>query len=198
MTDKRKTPGRILLTALLFGMTLAAVPLQAAAAEVTDNTNASVTFTAGELKLESVPVLDFGTNAISHEEEVYPAVTAAPDVQVSDLRGSGKGWDLYVSLSAFELDAGGTKTLNAASIRFTAPKVNAINGNADTAPTPTADLVLPSDDTQMPVLKAGDGAGMGVWGLHWDPASTTLTVKPGTAEQGKSTATLTWSLQSTP
>ena len=200
MTEKSNTIRKFLLAALVLCLTLTAgvFPLQAIAAETTDNTKATVTFTAGELKLESVPVLDFGTNAISHMEEVYKAVTAAPDVQISDLRGSGNGWDLYVSLSPFTLDGSSTETLNAASIRFTSPTVNGENGNAGTPPTATPDIKLTSDNTQTPVLKAGNGEGMGVWSLHWDTENTTLTVKPGTAEQGKSVATLTWSLQSTP
>lgn len=159
-------------------------------------TEASVNFTAGELKLVSTPFIDFGDQDITSEEAEYAASSVTPVTQVSDLCGSGSGWDLNVALSPFTLDEGGGATLKAATI--TNPKVEAVNGNLGTPPSAKTDVVLDSDGTETPVWNAGTQAGMGVWNLNWNAADTKLTVKPGTAQEGRSVATLTWSLQTTP
>lgn len=204
MTRVRK-PIRWLLPAvalLLFALVSTGVPVHAAEggedAATTGETEASVSFTAGKLKLDSVPVLDFGQHPISPEAQEYEAVSMAPNVQVSDLRGSGGGWDLLVSLSAFQMQEGGSATLKAASIHFTAPTVSAVNGTIGTPPSAVSDITLTSDDTETPVLTADSGEGMGLWGLGWNTSDVTLAVKPGTAQEGTSVAVLTWSLQSTP
>lgn len=177
----------------------AGVPaLAAEPGPTTGETEASVSFTAGELKLDSVPALDFGIHGISHEEQVYSAVTAGPNVQVSDLRGKGTGWDLFASLSPFAEEEGGGPTLKAASISLTDPGVTPVNGTVGNAPVAEANVTLDSDSTETPLLRAGTDAGMGVWSLGWSPESIKLTVLPGTAQEGKSVATLTWSLQATP
>lgn len=166
--------------------------------DTTGQTEASVSFTAGELKLESAPVLDFGSHPISNVEQTYAAESVSPNVQVSDLRGGGNGWELYVSLSPFALEGSGTTTLKAATIRFTSPTVSALNSTVGTPPSAAADVILTSDSTETPILTAEANEGMGVWGLVWSAANTTLTVKPGTAQEGKSVASLTWTLQNTP
>lgn len=204
MTKTKKTVQRLAVfaTLLLMAFLFTALPVYAAGEEpnpdTTGETEASVQFTAGELKLLQVPVLNFGNHPIADTEQSYQAVSAGPNTQVSDLRGSGLGWNLVVSLSSFHLEEGGGPTLQAATIQITSPKVAAVNGNVGTPPAAVAQLTLTSDGTETPVLEAGNGTGMGVWELVWTPANTTLTVKPGTAQQGKSVATLNWSLQSTP
>lgn len=183
------------MAALLF-----AVPARAASENEVDNgqTQASVTFQGGELKLNSVPVLDFGTHAISPDQQELAADSVTPVTEVSDLRGNGKGWDLNVTLSPFTLSEGGAATLQGASINVTNPKVGAANGTVGTPPAAVSEVEIASDSTETPVLKAGDKAGMGVWNLTWYAADTKLNVNPGTAQVGKSVATLNWSLQSTP
>lgn len=169
-------------------------------AAVADNgaTKASIRFTAGELKLNSVPVLDFGNQNISHTEQNYAADSIAPVIEVSDLRGNGNGWELIVSLSPFGLEGSGAATLQAASIQLSQPVVSPANGTVGTAPSAPANIVLTSDDQPVPVWKANTNEGMGVWNLQWNKADALLNVKPGTAQQGKSEASLTWSLQSAP
>jgi hypothetical protein len=179
------------------GMMMLSVPALAAVAD-NSATKASIRFTAGELKLNSVPVLDFGTQNISHLEQNYPADSVAPVIEVSDLRGSGNGWELIVSLSPFNLEGSGTATLQAASIQLTNPVVTAANGTVGTPPTAIGNVVLTSDDQPVPVWKANLHEGMGVWNLQWNPADALLNVKPGTAQEGKSEASLNWSLQSAP
>lgn len=185
----------LLLSAILFaGMPAYAVE----ASNTTGETEATVSFTAGELKLETVPMLDFGGHDISNEQQEYAATSVSPDVKVSDLRGKGTGWNLFVSLSSFKLESDSSETLKAASIQFTSPSVDALNGTVGTKPAAGENLVLTSDNTETPVWTAASGQGMGVWGLGWAKENVKLNVKPGTAEEGKSVASLTWSLQTTP
>lgn len=198
MTTAKK-PGRILVALLGVAIALSAFALPAFAETVdTGSTDASVTFTAGELKLNNVPTLDFGTQAVAATEQNYTAGTVTSVTQVSDLRGNGKGWDLHVALSPFKLDGTETETLQAASINVAGYKVSAVNGSVGTPPTATDGLSIPSDGTETPVLKAGAQAGMGVWNLEWNANDVSLNVKPGTAQKGSNVATMNWSLQSTP
>lgn len=164
----------------------------------TGSTEASISFTAGTLKLVSVPVLDFGSRKVAATEETYEATEVSLPIQVSDLRGNGGGWELMVSLSEFMLEDGVTPTLKAAAIEISRPTVRAVNGNIGTPPQTPVNLVLTSDHTETQIWTADVGEGMGVWDLVWDEADTRLRVKPGTAEEGKSVATLTWTLQTAP
>lgn len=188
---------------LVFALLFVGLPVHAAEGAPEEDgssseTEASVTFTAGELKLLAVPVLEFGSHPVSATEQQYQAVSVSPNVLVSDLRGNGGGWELMVSLSPFQLNGDGGLTLKAASIHIANPTVSAVNGNLGTPPIPIADITLTSDGTETPVLKAGTGEGMGVWALQWNAADTTLIVKPGTAQEGHSLATLNWSLHAAP
>ena len=175
-----------------------AMAAPAYAAEVDNSeTEASIVFSAGELKLNSVPVLDFGAHQISHLEENYPAISVDPVIEVSDLRGNGIGWELIVSLSPFEQETSGMPTLQAASIQVNNPAVNPANSTVGVAPT-ASEVILTSDDQSVRVWKAGMHEGMGVWHLKWNASDTILNVKTGTAQEGKSVASLNWSLQSAP
>lgn len=161
-------------------------------------TQASVTFTAGELILKSAPVLDFGSHDITGSEQRVLAASVSPAIQVSDLRGSTGGWTLMATLSPFTMIDGGQETLKAASIQISKSTVSAVDGNIGTPPAATPNLELPSDGTETPVWVAGSGEGMGVWNLNWAAADTVLVIKPGTAQKGTSVATINWSLQSAP
>ena len=169
-----------------------------AASGGSEDTDASVTFTAGDLTLNSAPTLDFGSQTISAQEQVYPAVTTGSPIQVGDLRGSGIGWDLIVALSPFTLSDDVTATLQGSSISLANPTVTPANGTIGAPPVAQPTVTLTSDSTQTPVLAAEEDTGMGVWETAWAPGDVELTVLPGTAQQGLNTATLTWSLQSAP
>lgn len=201
---KTKKIGRVALPSLLaLSIVLFAFSLPAHAAEIdgngtTGDTEASVTFTPGEIRLISAPTLDFGSNIITDEEKSYPATSMGANARVSDLRGSGEGWDLVVALSKFHLDSNDEETLQGATITIVDPNVSAINGNIGAPPSQVTELVLTSDGVETPVWNAPTGTGMGVWDLEWQAANSTLTVKPGTVQNGKSVASMTWSLQSTP
>ncbi|MDR2933177.1 MAG: WxL domain-containing protein [Oscillospiraceae bacterium] len=184
--------------ALVAAVILSGMPVNAASEIDQGQTQASITFTGGELKLNSVPVIDFGTHDISNELKEYAAESVTPVIQVGDLRGNGNGWDLVVTLSPFTLSDAGGPTLQAAAIKIANPVVSAVNGTIGAPPVAVTDVEITSDSTDTPVWKAAGGEGMGVWNLTWKADDTKLVVKPGTARQGTSTATLNWSLQSTP
>ena len=106
--DKTKQIGKkIPLFALLAVMilTMTNQPVQAAAVgdSTTGDTQAVVSFKAGDLKLQAAPALDFGQHEISAAVQVYTAESVGDSVRISDLRGSGEGWSLTVALSKFQL-----------------------------------------------------------------------------------------------
>lgn len=194
---KRRVSLLLTLTIILLSCFAAAHAAEDAEAD-TGTTEASVEFSPGELKLNSVPVLDFGVHTISAEENTYPAESVSAPIQVSDLRGSGSGWKLVAALSPFALDGTGVPTLQAAAIHVTSQAVSAVNGNVGTPPTAVPNVVLQSNNDDTLILRANAGEGMGVWNLVWSPANVGLLVKAGTAQTGRSVATLHWSLQSAP
>ena len=189
----------VLLAAVLamFAFSIPAYAADETPGENGTSTEASVTFNPGELKLEKAPALDFGSHPVSDAAQEYAVETIGDPLRVSDLRGSGDGWKLMASLSNFKL-ADETVTLQAAEIKTTGPSVITVGGNIGAPPAAFSEITLPSDNTQTPVWAAEKDEGMGVWELEWQKANTKLLVKPGTARTGKSVATITWSLQSTP
>lgn len=183
------------LSALALALCL--MPMQAAAAD-SGSTEATVSFTGGELKLQRVPVLDFGSHDIVGAEQSYEAQSISEPIQVSDLRGTGAGWDLTVSLSPFTLTDSGAQTLQGAKLVITNPVIAPESATPGTPPQAPQTTELTTDDTVTPIFSAEKDAGMGVWNLAWQAPNTTLVVRQGTARVGSSAATLTWSLQSAP
>lgn len=188
--------------AVVFGVMTAATPVYAVqttrALEQSEETEVSVTFAGGKLELMKVPVLEFGTQTISNRKESYQAETISSEIQVGDMRGTAKGWELMVALSGFTMATNGESTLEAAEIHITNPVVSAAGQTIGAPPSTATNIVLTSDQTETTILTAADRNGMGVWDLNWSETGVELVVLPGTARAGKSAATLTWSLQSTP
>lgn len=181
-----------------------ALPVYAETAD-SDQTTANVEFTGGKLELMSAPVLSFGTQPITAGPGSYAAEGDIAPVQVSDLRGTGKGWSVKVGLSPFSLkgDEANNQTLKGASIIVNDPAVAAVNDTVGSLPSATA-VELTSDNAQVKVFTADPNAtenpadGMGVWNLQWAKDSTKLQVKPGTAAEGENVAQLNWLLEDAP
>lgn len=181
---------------------LFATPVFASEAD-SDSTDANVTFTSGQLKLNSVPSLNFGSHAINDELAVYTAEnTSLAPIEVSDLRGSGDGWKLLVSLSKFRLDSSdpvtGPFTLGGAQIDIAGLAASSVNGTVGTTPSVKNPVTLVADGTAEKVFFAALGDGKGVWQANVQPSGVSLTVLPGTAEAGNNVANLNWSLENTP
>lgn len=183
------------IAALLF------LPAFSHAAEAdTAETEATVTFTAGQLELISAPVLDFGSHDIAGTTQSYQATTVDGQIQISDLRGSAAGWELTASLTAFNRGSVGTNslTLQGAYITVTDQSIAAQSGTAASAPTAPDSAVLTAGGASTRMLQAESGTGLGIWNSTWSSAGTSLTVLPGTAQTGTSYAVINWSLQDTP
>ena len=199
MYTKTKTSGLALALVFLLSALTIITPRTINAADLNAETTATVEFNAGELSLVSVATLDFGQQDISTSEETYTAKDVDSAIQVSDLRGSGEGWDLTVALSEFT-HKDNDETLPGAYLTFSGTTVEDVNETNGSAPTSvsTVSLKIDSDDEQNSIFVAGDEAGMGVWELTIEPEAVELTVLPGTTYAGEYQADLTWSLQTTP
>lgn len=138
--------------------------------------------TAGPLSLDYASSIDFGENLITDQDMIYYAepqylfaadgVTKDPNsarpnyVQVSDNRGTNSGWTLRVSQNG---QLSNNKTLNkeltGSQIRFTSGVVKQ-NKEATMPPIPAPvnkDFTLNPDGTEVEVMTAADGTGMGTW-----------------------------------
>lgn len=179
---------------LLFTLLILTTPVLAAVAD-TGSSTATVTFTAGNLTLDSAPNLDFGSHTITGGTQTYPA-TANASVVVSDLRGDGAGWHLTAALSAFQLSS--SPTLGNATITLQNGTATPLNGTIGTGPNVPASVVLTSDNVAQRIATAAASTGMGTWGIDYTASNVILTVLNGTAEVGTSTATLSWVLEDAP
>ena len=159
-------------------------------------TQAQVSFGAGALTLLSVPALDFGSQTPSPIIADYPAQSIDAPVRIADLRGTGAGWKLLVSLSPFQNE--GKATLDGATITLAGSTVSSVYDTTGAAPEANTPAVLTSDNTSVPVLTAQTNAGEGAWVQIFAPGQAVLKVYPGSTSQGVSVATLTWSLQDAP
>lgn len=202
MYTKTKFSGLAVAFALILGTLTIAAPQNIHAASVLveeKDSIAEVEFNAGVLSLEKVATFDFGQRDVESGTKHYDAISVGDVVQVSDLRGNGKGWDLNVSLSKF-VNANNSKELNGAYITLSGTKIAGVNdtiGNAPTSPS-TSSLKLDADESENVIFVAEGDAGMGVWGLTTELTNAKLTVLPGTAYAGAYEADLAWTLQTTP
>lgn len=159
---------------------------------------------SGPLTLNYMSPIDFGIRPISSEFQVYPALTMKPFIQVTDLRGSGTGWEVEATASPF-MGANGI-SLRGSIITFQAGE--AISANPDLAkPVPFNLVELPTDGiTAVRVVRANTDEGRGTWVIRWYPSAVnatdndnvTLTVQRGTATIDANTATISWRLVDAP
>lgn len=173
----------------------------------------------GPLTIDFASSFDFGTHAISNEDQTYLAKaqkyfnseTLTPNyVQVTDRRGTFSGWALkVVETSQFTQVATGPqkyKTLNGSAISLRNPVPASTNGTS----APKAQEVLsliPGVETQVALATSGEGAG--TWVIRWGSQTSitkdgltpdvTLFV-PGTTPKDAAayTTTLNWILSDLP
>lgn len=140
--------------------------------------------TSGPLTIAYAPTMDFGTQAISNQDSTYNMIAEMQQLagtegdenkvpyvsfaQIQDTRGNNAGWDLEVSLSAFE---SGTQNneLRGATIEFASPRLQYGGNNADNSPEiHAAGMTLDANGTAKSVIFANQGQGAGrssvVWG----------------------------------
>ena len=174
--------------------------------------NGNITGQNGPLSLDYVSHLDFGNQEISTSEEIYSSETTEPYIQVTDLRGSGEGWDVTAEVSNFISDEDGTVSLPSSSIQLNNGDTVSTSESANPVVPASINLVTGGDSTTVvsaasrvaeePVNTA---QGLGTWVTRWlagegntENGNVTLTVPGSTATAGSHTATITWTLETGP
>ncbi|MGL9847722.1 hypothetical protein IGJ91_002892 [Enterococcus sp. DIV0765f] len=190
--------------------------------------------TTGPLSIMKAATMNFGTQIISNQDQTYNMVAEMQKLanpvadgpthvpytsfaQVQDLRGSNDGWDLKLSLSAFESETL-NKTLTGAEIELVGSRIQYEGSTAANAPTAhAAGLKLIPNGAAQSVMTAeknkGAGASSVVWGNQAelnaqfaDPQKEVVENNairlsiPGSTAKDATTykSTLTWELTTTP
>ncbi|MEB4619869.1 WxL domain-containing protein [Enterococcus sp. E4-223] len=151
----------------------------------------------GDLRIDYISNIDFGTQTISGKTETYIAEKPASltESQVSDLRGTGAGWHLQVN---YDTEKPGftseDKTLSGAELTLPSGTAKSVADNKATPPA-TSEVVV-NDDAQN-IMTAAANTGLGTWADEMDTANVSLKVPSGNLV-GDYTATLVWTLSDAP
>lgn len=173
--------------------------------------NGNITGEEGPLSLDYVSHIDFGNQEISTTEGIYESTTTEPYIQVTDVRGTGAGWDVTAQASNFSTE-GDSASLPGSTITLS-------NGEAASA----AGLNEPYVESEIELSTGGEAAnvvsaeprvaeepvntaeGLGTWVTRWlagegstENENVILTVPASTATAGTHTATITWTLSTGP
>ncbi|WP_207696039.1 hypothetical protein DOK67_0000597 [Enterococcus sp. DIV0212c] len=149
----------------------------------------------GNLTIDMITNLDFGTFKLtSKETTVTPNKdkTKNPMTQVTDKRGTGAGWTLDVAMSEFK--SKDKKTLKGA--KLTIPKGELKTNNVDKAFAPENFEVSVNDEAQT-IMTAAKDKGLGTWANSYSKEETKLTIPAGNFA-GEYGSTLTWTLSNAP
>jgi hypothetical protein len=140
--------------------------------------------TTGPLSIVKAAHMNFGSQVISNQDQVYNMVaetarltnpeedgpTEVPYVsfaQVQDLRGTNAGWDLQVSLDDFTSNTQ-NNVLTGAEVGLMASRIQYEGTNAQNAPSNHADgLRLIPGAGAVSVMKAEEGQGAGASSVVW-------------------------------
>ncbi len=158
---------------------------------------------SGPLSIDYVPNITFGSQAISGSQKVYNASELKPFVQVTDIRGTGAGWNVIAKATPF--NDGTSDSLKGSTVTFAGGYALSANSSAS-KPTPSNPVVLTTDNTEATVVVANENSGLGTWVDRWYPTETTatsndnvtLTVPSGSATAKTHTSTITWTLADAP
>ncbi|WP_271004824.1 WxL domain-containing protein [Listeria seeligeri] len=161
----------------------------------------------GSLTLDYVSSVSFGEQEVSSSEQTYSATSRKPFIQVSDRRGTGKGWSVTATASSFQ-DEDDASSLAGATLSFK----NGESASASTttsSPTASQNVNLPTDGTSIvKVVSAKETEGKGTWINRWFGATpddtdslndnVKLTIPGGSATLGSHEATISWTLSDAP
>lgn len=152
----------------------------------------------GNLTIDAVSNFDFGKKKIDKVTSTYDAIAAEGEVlgaQVTDVRGTGAGWNLTAKISAFE-NAGKTRVLKGAEVTIPTGKVST-NSVDDTKPAVAAGLTL--NENPATIFSAATENGMGTWANEFEGLGEKVQLKVPTGNYADTyTAEITWSLADAP
>ncbi|EGO5016480.1 WxL domain-containing protein [Enterococcus faecalis] len=173
---------------LVSSLVLCASTLLVAAPVFADTTDGTVELiqgggTNGPLTLEQAPSFDFGSQQISTSLETYQADGTLP-LSISDLRGTGAGWNVTAKITDF---TDGSNILKGAN--FTLPDVVPTSQGNGAAPDNGVQTTLNNAD-QM-ILNAQDKTGLGQWDAQYNQAELAV---PSGNYAGSYSATIEWTL----
>lgn len=118
----------------------------------------------GSLQINYVSHLVFGEDIAITEKSITTSVknTNTPYFQVSDLRGTGEGWSLKVSLGNFK-SVDSDKVIKGATVAFNNGAVATSNETNEDAPATKAIKLVAGDNASQPMMTATAGTGKGTW-----------------------------------
>ncbi|EOH55796.1 WxL domain-containing protein [Enterococcus faecium] len=151
----------------------------------------------GDLRIDYISNIDFGTQTISGKTETYTAQKPAlrTEAQISDLRGTGAGWNLQVNYATEKPGfTSEDKTLNGAELTLPIGTPKTVADNSSAAPA-TNEVVV--NNAAQNIMTAAANAGLGTWADEMDTANVSLKVPSGNLV-GDYTATLVWTLSDAP
>lgn len=145
--------------------------------EVPANPEGEIVTTKGLLRLDFIPQLSFGSQAISDQDQVYFAdaqtihkgAAKRPNyVQVTDNRGTLKGWNLSVRQEGqFKNDTTKNKELQGAVLSFDKQQLNS-TFDPKYSPTIIKDAIaIEQMGVTYPVAIADEDHGMGTWTIQF-------------------------------
>lgn len=128
----------------------------------------AVTGYQGPLSLNYVSNIEFEDEEINVEKDTYESKTKAPNIQVSDNRGYGYGWNVQAKAEAFKNE--GKDSLPGAIIHFDNGLANSlstsekpeVNQEIKLVTAGSSDLIVNSDKRS-----EGKPQGLGEWIIKW-------------------------------
>ena len=177
-------------------LTLAFGSVAFAAVADSDTSQATIEFSAGNLELNSVPTLNFGTHTIDNTTTDFQTPTGPNTMQVADARGSGLGWKVTAQLGVFSV-SGGTTNIGSATITLTSGTAAGV-GTSDTAPTVNTPITLAMSGASDVVATAAANSGRGTWNVSWAATNASINIPVQHQQIGTHTATLSWTLEDAP
>lgn len=151
----------------------------------------------GPLTIDNVTPLLFSEHQLSGGKMIYKTISKNPNIQVTDSRGTGKGWALQVKSSEFIDQEDATKTLAGAEIHLPTGTLKTDDNNVSLIPE-VKEIVLGTKDAEVQtMITAGEKAGLGSWVNTLDAEKVELVVPAGNLT-GDYISTVNWSLLDAP
>lgn len=151
----------------------------------------------GDLRIDYISNIDFGTQMISGKTETYQATAPANmvEAQISDLRGTGAGWNLQVNYDPAQSGfSSADQTLKGAELTLPVGQTKTVADSQSAAP--ATNEITVNDDAQN-IMSAVKDTGLGTWADEMTTSQVKLKVPSGNLA-GAYTATLVWTLTDAP